>query len=1278
MWQATQEPIGAGKGKDIHALEPGKPIRRELAGGQEHSYQIKLNANQFLKVAVEQKGIDVVAQVSGPDGKQILEFDSESRSQGREVVSLVAEAAGAFQLIVRPKQNGAPAGSYEIRIEELRAATDTDRALHDARKQFEESLKLLDSGKLDEAIRLAERALEIRERLLGTEHPDVAASIDNLAGIYAGRGEYVKASPLFKRALDIREKALGEDHPETAQSLNNLGELYYYLGKYAEAEPLFKRALDVREKAMGKDHPNTALSLTNLGALYFYQGKYEEAEPLYKRALDINEKAQGKDHPLTAQSLNNLAVLYRTQGKYAEAELFYKRALDINEKALGKDHSETINSLSNLAILYYYWGKYGEAESLYKRALDIREKTQGKDHPFTAHSLNSLALLYASQGKYEEAEPLYKRALDIREKALGKDHPDTAESLNNLALLYYNWGKYGEAEPLYMRALDIRKKTLGENHSLTATSLNNLAAFYRTQGKYVEAEPLYRRALDILEKALGKDNPDTATGLDNLAELYRKQGKYGEAEPLFRRALDIREKALGKGHPLTATSLNNLALLYASQGKYVEAEPLYKRALDIREKALGMGHPETAASLNNLALLYASQGKYVEAEPLYKRALDIREKALVKDHPDTAKSLSDLAALCASRGKYDEAELLYKRALDILEKALVKDHPDTAKSLDDLAVLYTAKGDLVQAVKLQSRANAASESNLARNLVIGSERQKLAYLATLSAQTDRTISLHLHSAPDDSLARNMAATLILQRKGRALDATSQNLNALRSRFNAEDQALLDRLTETRSQIARLVLRGPQKMTVEQHKARIKELEDQADKDEADISRRSDEFRVQYLPVTLEAVRAAIPPDSALIEFTSYHPFNAKSTKGDEAYGQPRYVAYVLRRGREIEWKELGEAKAIDTAVASLRKALRDPKRVDVKRLARAVDAKVFQPLRPLLGNVTRLLISPDGSLNLVSFVALADERGQYAVERYSISYLTSGRDLLRLQAPRESKGGPLVVAAPDFGRRSQVEAAPLEKQEKDASEGEVKAESARSAIKEIYFPPLPNAEREGEALRELLPDATLLTKGQATKAALSQIRSPKLLHIATHSFFLDNQQLTSPGERGARAITDDPERALQLLEQRGVRIDSPLLRSGLALAGVNEHKEDDNGILTALEVTGLNLWGTKLVALSACDTGVGEVKNGDGVHGLRRALVLAGAETQVMSLWAVSDKATRELMVAYYGRLKQGQGRGEALRRVQLEMLKNVNRRHPYYWASFIQSGEWANLEGKR
>jgi CHAT domain-containing protein len=1066
--QSTQEPSDAGKEKDVQALETGKTIRRELAGGQQHSYQIRLIAGQFLKATIVQQGIDVVAQVSGPDGKQILEFDSESRLQEREEVSLVTEAAGNFMLIVRPKYIGAPAGSYEIRIEELRAATENDHSLQEANKLYKKAIDLRNAGKYNEALPLFERALEIREIRRGPDHPDVGQAINGLAVLYFNKGEYAKAEPLHQRALAIRVKSLGPEHPDVAGSLTNLANLYSNLGDYAKAEPLHQRALAIRVKSLGPEHPDVAASLHNIANVYWYQGEYTKAEPLYQRALAI------------------------------------------------------------------------------------------------------------------------------REKLLGPEHPDVAHSLTTLALLYWKLGDYAKAEPL--------------NH----------------------------------------------------------------------RALAIYEKSLGPDHPFVAGSLHNLAVIYWSLGDYTKAEPLERRALAIREKSFGPEHPNVAGSLNNLAMIYRGLGDHAKSEPLHQRVLAIREKSLGPDHPDVARSLHSLAVIYSDLGDYAKAESLHRRALAIYEKSLGPDHPEVAGSLNDLAVLHIAKNDMAQAIAFQSRANAVIERNLKLNLAIGSERQKLAHLATLSDQTDRTLSLHIRYAPRDPAARSLAATLILQRKGRALDAASESLNALRSRFNQEDRALLNKLTEARSRIARLILDGPQRMTAELHQARIKELEDQADKDEADISRRSDEFRVQYLPVTLEAVRAAIPPDSALIEFASYRPFNAKAIKGEEAYGQPRYVAYVLRREGEIEWKELGDAKAIDTSVTALRKASRDPKRVDVKRIARAVDAKVFQPLRPLLGDVDRLLISPDGSLNLISFAALVDERGRYAVERYSISYLTSGRDLLRLQAPRESIGGPLVVAAPDFGRRSQVEAAPLEEQEKDALEGEVKAESARSAIKEIYFPPLPNAEREGEALRELLPDATLLTKGQATKAALSQVRSPKLLHIATHSFFLGDQQLTSVGERGARALSDDPERALQLLEARGVRIDSPLLRSGLALAGVNEHKEDDNGILTALEVTGLNLWGTKLVTLSACDTGVGEVKNGDGVHGLRRALVLAGSETQVMSLWAVSDKATRELMVAYYGRLKQGQGRGEALRRVQLEMLKNVNRRHPYYWASFIQSGEWANLEGKR
>jgi CHAT domain-containing protein/Tfp pilus assembly protein PilF len=956
--QSTQEPHNAGSGtggeNDVRTLEPGLTHRREMAGGQRHTYRIRLAADQFFKAIIEQHGIDVVARLLGPDGKEIMVFDSESRLRGQESVWQVAEADGEYRVVVEPKLKEAAAAAYVIRIEELRAVTENDRALQEARNLYRKAADLHTAGKYDEALPSYKRVLEIRERVLEPDHPDVAAPINGLAILYYYEGEYATAESLHQRALSIRERALGPNHPDVAASLNGLANLYWYKGDYAKAEPLHQRALSIREKALGAEHPSVAISL------------------------------------------------------------------------------------------------------------------------------NNLALLYHSAGDFAKAETLYQRALSIKERALGPWLPSVAESLNN------------------------------------------------------------------------------------LGRLYRERGENAKAEPLHQRALAIWEKALGPEHPNVAESLNSLASLRRNTGDYAKAEPLHQRALAIFEKVWGPEHTEVVASLN------------------------------------------------------------------------------------DLAALYLAKGDIAQAIARQSRANAISERNLTRNLAIGSERQKLAYLATLSRQTDQTISLHIRHAPHDPVARNLATTLILQRKGRALDATSESLNALRNRFDAEDRALLDRLTDTRSQIARLVLNRPRGLNADKYRDRVKTLEEQAEKFEAEISRKSDEFRARSLPITLEAVQAAIPDDAALIEFASYRPFNPEAAKDNEAYGRPRYVAYVLRRQGEIRWKELGEAKDVDEAVSRLRKALRDPKRKDVKNLARIVDQKVFQPLRPLLGDLTRLLVSPEGELNLIPFAALVDERRQYAVERYSISNLASGRDLLRLQVPRQSKDGPLVVAAPDFGRRSQVEASRSEKQEKNQPKGEVGEESARSALKEFYFPPLPYSEREGEALRPLLPGATLLTKGQATKAALSQVHGPSLLHIATHGFFLEDQDK------------------------------NPLLRSGLALAGANERKDDDNGILTALEVTGLNLWGTKLVALSACDTGVGEVKTGDGVHGLRRALALAGSETQVMSLWTVSDKATRELMVAYYGRLNQGQGRGEALRRVQLDMLKSVNRRHPYYWASFIQSGEWANLDGKR
>jgi CHAT domain-containing protein len=572
------------------------------------------------------------------------------------------------------------------------------------------------------------------------------------------------------------------------------------------------------------------------------------------------------------------------------------------------------------------------------------------------------------------------------------------------------------------------------------------------------------------------------------------------------------------------------------------------------------------------------------------------------------------------------------------------------------------------------------------NLATGSERQKLFYLATFSDETNLTVSLHVQSAPNDQAARRLALTTILRRKGRALDATAETLAALQRRLNPQDRALLDQFTETRARLATLVLGGLGKADPAQYRAEIKSLEEQAEQLEALISTRSAEFRSQSQPVTLESVQAAVPSDAALIEFVSYSSYNAKKNR----WGSRQYVAYVLGNQGEPAGVALGEATEIDKLVNELRAVLRkdqgkplsDIER-EVKPKARVLDERIMQPVRKLLVGKRKLLISPDGALNLIPFAALVDEQGRYLTESYSLTYLTTGRDLLRLQTRMENKQGAAVFANPDFGayqRNGSGRILKLEEPGKKATSGNKAApDNAPEAFdfSRAYFSALPGTAGEAEALKAIFPGAKVWTAQQATKTELKQVKAPAFLHIATHGFFLEDL-ITSAAEAESRGLfirTNQPGE----IARPEFHVEDPLIRSGLAFAGANLHRGgDDNGILTAKEASGLNLWGTKLVVLSACDTGIGEVKNGDGVYGLRRALVLAGTETQVISLWPVSDEGTRDLMIGYYKGLQAGRGRSESLRQMQLRMLKSTDRKHPYYWASFIQSGEWANLEGKR
>jgi tetratricopeptide (TPR) repeat protein len=336
---------------------------------------------------------------------------------------------------------------------------------------------------------------------------EVAGQLLNQAGCYLdGRARFSDAEPLHQRALAIRERALGPDHPDVAESVNNLAVLYYHQGKYAEAVLLSQRALAITEKALGPEHLIVATHLNNLASLYDKQGKYAVALPLLQRALAIRERTLGPEHHDVATSLNNLAGLYRNQGKYVEAETLCERALAIDEKALGPNHRGVATDVNNLASLHEDQGKSAQAEPLFRRSLAILERALGPDHPNVAAALNNLAGLCRAQGKSTEAETLYQRALVIDEKVLGSEHPGVATDLNNLALLYKNQGKYGQAETLNQRALAIWEKTLGPEHPNVATVLENYALLLREMKRGAAARELEARARAI-RAAHAKDNP---------------------------------------------------------------------------------------------------------------------------------------------------------------------------------------------------------------------------------------------------------------------------------------------------------------------------------------------------------------------------------------------------------------------------------------------------------------------------------------------------------------------------------------------------------------------------------------------------------------------------------------------------------------------------------------------------------------------------------------------------------------------------------------------------
>jgi len=1126
-------------------------------------------------------------------------------------------------------------------------------------------IELYRARKFLEAVPVAEEAIRVAEATFGKDHPKLATAVNNLAVLYDSQGEYVKAEPLYKQALEIRQKALGENDPAVATTLNDLATMYTDQGRFAEAEGMLQRALAIREKAYGPEHSSVATSLNDLAVLYKSEGKYADAEPLLRRALAIWEKTLGPDHPDLATSLNNLAVLYDTQGKYVEAEPLYKRALAIREKALGPEHPSVANTLNDLATMYVDQARYADAEPMLRRALAIREKALGADSGPVAISLNDLAMLYKSEGKYADAQPLLERALAIRRRILSPDSPELATSLNNLAAVYNAQGKFDEAEPLFLRALEIREKTLGPNDPRFATQLSNMAEMYRDRGKYIEAEPRFLHVLNIREKVLGPEHPDVVSSLNNLAAVYTAEGRYAEAIPLLQRVIAILEKTLGAKHPSIANSLIDLARLYREQGKYAEAEAFYKRALAIREEALGSDSPALVIPLNTLGELYRLQGHYSEAEQRFQRALDIGTKRLGQEHPSVATSLNSLAETYLAQGKLADAEPLLQRALAIRIKALGPDHAETGTTLENLGLAYYGLKQPREAEGYFDRRLQNLAKQFDEHFAHMSEKERLEFFDRVATAFPVYFSFCFTNWEQNPALVGKMYDVLLWEKG----LVARTIGAMRERIAASGDKkamdLLEKLTAKRAELA--ALSGAQPADREQWSKTLERLNEEANYLERELAERSGALGEQKVLArfTWREVQGQLKPDEAAIEYIRFRFHDGR--KWTDTY---EYAALVARPGSATAptLVALGKASQLEGTPFEEYRKRTSTKAGSAPASGPGLYQAFWKPLETALAGVRRIYLSPDGILDQVSLAVVADESGRLLLEKYDLRTVSSTQDLLR-EKHKPARDLAVLIGNPDFDLGASQKEAPAPPEEQGDKSG--RAISTTPTVRhsrEQRILPLPATQAEVNALASLLQGhhwtVRVYAREKALKETLKRVKNPRVLHVATQSF-----NLPLPKEKSSAGATDRP-----------AVLEDPMLRSGLYFAGANRTLSGgivgagvDDGILTAYEATELDLHGTELVVLSASESGLGQAMSGEGVFGLRRALLEAGAEAVLVSMWNVPDKETQELMTLFYQKWLAGRDKHEALREAQLEMRSRVKARYggdrPALWGAFVLLG---------
>ena len=920
-------------------------------------------------------------------------------------------------------------------------------------------------------------------------------------------------------------------------------------------------------------------------------------------------------------------------------------------------------------------GRYRDAEILARRRMREVEAASPVDEPAIAAALDDLveALWRQFLGGTSEARALAERAIALRDRP-DRSPVDLAASLRNLAIISNQSGDYRGALALFERVLHIQEAALGPDSENVARALTNLGGMLNYLGDYSAARECQERAVAILMSKGGAARKGAANALSNLGSVLGDMGDLAGAQAAFEESLRIREEVLPPGHPETCVSLDNLGAALLLRGDRAAARPVLERGLKLREASLGEAHPHVALSLANLGRLALETGDVRAAVAYHERAVAVREKALGPDHMLVATSLTDLGEARLGLGDVPGARAALERAADIQGRTLDPRHPGRARTLATLAEALRGAGEPLAALDRGLEAERVGREHfrvVARSL---SEHEALTYEGVLERGLDVALTL-LVDRPSQALPPDAVALVwdsLIRSRALVLDEMAERNRTSALLESPSVAALRERVSATSARLARLVTLNPPLGGTASSRAEIEAAWEEAESAERALGGSSELFRSRQDRARqgLREVRGALSRNVGLVAYVAFD-------RLDRSPGKPplaSFGAFVLPPGGSAPafvW--LGTAAAIEQATRDwLAEAGRDPRllagdsaEAAYRRSAGSLRALVWDPLPDGVRKAKRLLVVPDGALHLVNLATLPDRDGGYLVETGPlIHHLSAERDLLRRIHSGSSAEGLLAVGGIDF------DAAPatVATRSGSATGAAFRYRSPPAPCPDIAtlrFEPLPATISELEDVVRLWkaggrsPDAPAarardLTGAEADEATFKTVAGAfRVLHLATHGF----------------------------VATRACDRQNPLLVAGLALAGANRRAElpkgvdAEDGLLTAGEIAALDLSGVQWAVLSACRTGVGEIRNGEGILGLRRAFEIAGAGTLIMSLWPVEDEATRVWMSSLYAARARGADTATAVReasRGALAAQRRLHRTtHPFFWGGFVAAGDW-------